>query len=42
MILRLRTNHFIGGEFTLAGTEIPFTKEEAQRRLKKTQLWDIV
>lgn len=37
--LKLVQNAFVNGQFAPAGTEFTFSKEEADRRLSRTQLW---
>ncbi len=39
--LRLKQNDYVRGKFTKAGKEFPFSKVEADRRMRKTQLWEI-
>ncbi len=41
LTLRLRQNAFVNSVFTPGGTEVVFPRAEAERRLARTQLWDI-
>lgn len=39
--LRLNQNAFVRGELYKEGTEFTFSKEEAEKRLRDTQYWDL-
>ena len=42
LTLKLRENHFVSGVFCKAGTLITLPRDQANKELATTRLWDVV